>query len=152
MPRKRWILIGAIVAVLLIGGLLLFGQNSAAFTVYPVFCKDWGDTPPTTEDFSNCHQPYAYAREMFALNKDKGQITETSPDNGNFYTLNNCTIQDNEHWGCSGQNNDAFGYVDPSRSGDHFSENGAYGTATDTIFVTESQWDSINNGAPSQGY
>ena len=147
MSKQTWIWTG-VVAILIIVGYSV-EQRSVPFTVYPVFCKDWSSTPPATEDFSSCHQPYAYARETFALNKDKSQVTETSPDNGNFYVLNNCTIQDNEHWGCTGANYDAFGGVDPSRSNNYFSENGVYNTPVDTIFVTESQWDSINDGAPS---
>ena len=148
MSKKSWIWIGATIVVIGAGSVYFVEQRSVPFTVYPVFCKDWGNTPPTPEDFSNCHEPYAYARETFLVDQAKNQVTETSPDNSNFYTLSSCTVQDNEHWGC-GPSSDAFGAVKPSRSGDYFSENGVYGTPVDTIFVTESQWDSINNGAPS---
>lgn len=148
MSKKTWIWAGVAIVILVIGAYLI-EQSSAPLTVYPVFCKDWGNTPPATEDFSNCHQPYAYARETFVVNQAKSQITETSPDNSNFYTLSSCTIQDGEHWGC-GPSSDAFGSANqPSRSGDNFNENGAYGSPVDTIFVTEAQWDSVNNGAPS---
>src|ERR1700683_4063620 len=149
MKKNIWIGIGVVGVIIVI--LVVIGYSSkqnSTFTVYPVFCKDWGNNPPTTEDFANCQRPYAYARETFVVDQAKDQITETSPDNSSFYTLSSCTIQDNEHWGC-GQSYDAFGAVEPSRSGDQFSENGAYGTPVDTIFVTESQWDSINNGAAS---
>ena len=150
MSKKSLILIGGAIIIILIVGAYLFEQSQTTFTVYPVFCKDWGNTPPATEDFYNCHQPYAYARETFVVDKTKNQVTETSPDNSAFYTLDSCTIQDTEHWGC-GSSNDAFGAVEPSRSGDNFSEKGYAGTPIDTIFVTESQWNSINNGAPSPG-
>jgi hypothetical protein len=145
MNKTQALLLG-MVAVLIIGAYLFENQNSASFTVYPVLCKDWANNPPAVEDFANCHEPYAYAREVFTLNESKNQITETSPDNSSFYTLNSCTIQDNEHWGC-GQSYDAFGAVSPSRSGSNFSENGYAGSPIDTIFVTQTQWNSVNNGA-----
>ncbi len=149
MTKTRgWLLVG-VLAVIIVG--VYFAdqsQSSPPYTVYPVFCEDWGNNPPAVEDFANCQKLYAYPRETFTLDESKNQITEISPDSSSFYVLNNCTIVDTEHWECRG-NNDFFGEVSPSRNGDNFSENADDGGPFNTIFATQAQWDSINNGLPS---
>jgi hypothetical protein len=137
-----------VVVVIAILGVYSYGQYSTP-TVYPVFCEDWGHTPPTTQDFSSCHKPYAYARETFTVDVPKNQVIQTSPDTTEVNKLNYCTIQDETHWSCGDGSllkmpGGILATTKISRSGNRFYEYGLI----NVIFVTESEWSSINNGAP----
>ena len=143
MSKKAWVWVGLGVVVLIL--VVYAVEQNSIITVYPVFCKDWGDTPPAVRDFSTCKQPYAYARETFNADTSKNQVIETSPDTSDVDQLDPCTIQDAQHWSCGNSGNEILGATQTSRSGDNFSMNGLI----NTILSTESQWNSINNGAPS---
>jgi len=148
-PRTRpWAWAIIIIVVVLIG-LAYLGSQSPTFTVYPVTCVDWFKTPPPTTDFSNCHEPKAMNRQVFTADSSKNQVVETSPDSADVVQLNSCTIQDNQHWSCgsiSSMSGGMLAATETSRSGDNFAEYGLSGI----IFVTESQWSSINNGKSSE--
>jgi hypothetical protein len=149
--KKTWIWIGVVVVILIVIGYSA-AQNST-FTVYPVFCQDWftGNTPnpPAVQDFSSCHQPRAYERQTFSADTSKDEVIQTSPDTSDVHKLDSCTIQDGQHWSCGGDFSKMPGGMlaatQISRGGDNFNEYGL----TNVIFVTESQWDSINKGKDS---
>ena len=155
--KKLFLVIGGIVVLLIL--LVAVSVDNSNFTVYPVQCNDWIDTSPTVVDFSNCKKPKALERQTFSVDASKNQVTQISPDNADVHQLNYCTIQDAQHWSCGGyglsKGGSLLGLPDSpggilastqiSRSGSNFSEKGL----TNVIFVTESQWDSINNGKSS---
>jgi|ERR1035437_1117746 hypothetical protein len=138
---KTWSIIVAIVFIVIV--ISLIGQNSnSEFTVYPVFCSDWIKAPPSVADFSNCQQPQALEREVYKVDMANQQVIESSPDSALFYKLESCTVVDSQTWKCE---SGASMVGARSRSGEKFV---AYGL-TAIIFVSQSEWNSINNGAPS---
>lgn len=150
---QGWIIVGVLIIALLFGAAVYFPSTaqSSTFTVYPVGCADWytgnTETPPAVQDFSNCHKPEAMERQIFTVDTSKNQVIETSPDGSQVINLNDCTIQDAQHWSCgsgdfSQMPGGILGATQVSRSGDNFNE---YGLSA-VIFVTEAQWDSINGG------
>lgn len=155
--KKWWFWVAiAVLIFIVIGG--IGSSQTGEFTAYPVQCNDWfmstapyTFTPPATEDFSNCLKPEALAREVFNVKNDQVFQTSPDPDVSGLDELKNCTIEDNQNWTCGGDNvSDVWsgGILDAikiSRTGDNFDEWGLTGV----IFVTESQWDSINGGKDS---
>ena len=154
MKKVGFIFDGVVIVIVF---LALVGGNSSTFTVYPVTCVDWFGpapsytfTPPATQDFSNCHHPEAMERQTFSVDTSKDQVVQTSPDTSDVHKLDYCTIQDGQHWSCgdggfSKMPGGIFASTQISRGGDKFNEYGL----TAVIFVTESEWNSINNGKTS---
>lgn len=124
--------------------------SSSEFTVYPVQCNGWIKNPPTTAGFLNCQEAKALDRQTFSVDVSKNEVVQTSPDTSGIFKLNYCFIQDGQHWSCGA--GDLFkmpggmlASTQISRSADRFSEYGL----TSVIFVTKSQWNSINKGRSS---
>ena len=148
--KKRTKIIWAVIAAVIVIWLVASASYVKSITMYPVFCKDWvgakdwSYTPPAVADFANCHKPQALPREVYTTDMENKRVIESSPDSVTFYELTSCTIVDVQTWKCEGG---ASMVGARSRNGQKFV---AYGL-TAVIFVTESQWASINNGAPSPG-
>jgi len=153
MKKSIWIVI--VVVILLVE--VYSASQSSTFIAYPVQCNDWimpsypwTVTAPDIQDFSHCAKPEAMDRQTFSVDISKNQVTEISPDTADVYKLNYCTIQDSQHWSCgngdySGMPGGMVAATKINRSSDNFAE---YGLST-MIFVTKSQWDSINGGKSS---
>jgi len=133
-----------VVIILILIAFVYSASKFSTITVYPVFCSDWVNTTPLTFDFSSCQNPQAVPREVYTANISSQQVTESSPDTALVYPLEGCNFVNAQNWSCTGGGSmvGARGY-----SAGKFV---AYGL-TGIIFVTEAQWNSINNGAPSPG-
>jgi hypothetical protein len=156
---KKIIYLSVIIVILLGVSIFYFKDKTSIFTAYPVFCQDWFNTndttintfnPPAIQDFSNCHKPKAEERQVFSVDINKNNVIQTSPDNSSVIKLDFCTIQDTTHWSCgsgdlSKMPGGMLAATQINRSADNFNEYGLYSV----IFVTKSQWESINNGKMS---
>jgi len=133
--------------------------TSGDITMYPVQCDDWfpadysrgnGDNNSNepqgdARNFQNCHQPRALDRSTYNINVTTQQVIESDPDltNSGFSKNTGCTIIDLNNWSCDdGDMQDILGFG--FKNGVPFDNEYAH-----VILVDKSQWDSINNGAPT---
>ncbi len=153
IKKRNPLLTGLYTVLAVIGAVGIFSSLfPQSYTVYPVGCAISDSANLTVNssgelDFTHCQNPQAGERETFKVDAGKNQVIETSPDSSDVVALKDCTVQDDEHWSCGDYSNwsgGIFGAIVTSRSGDNFSESGLSGI----YFVTESQWNSINNGKP----
>lgn len=143
-----------IVSLFIIAGAAYFAWNqnggNQEIIVYPVQCDDWIKAAPPleTQNFQNCHQRRALDRVGIKIDKTNNTVVNWFIDENppTFYTATNCAIANSDNWGCNN------GAVISTGAGESFGfNNGKFfnNAYTDVIFVSESQWDSINNGAPT---
>jgi len=133
--------------------------TSGDITMYPVQCDDWfpsdysrgnGDNNSNepqgdARNFQNCLQRRAIDRRTFNVNIASQQVTESDPDlAGTGFSKNTgCTIIDLNNWSCDdGAMQDILGFG--FKNGVPF-----YNGYAHVLLVDKSQWDSINNGAPT---
>ena len=142
---SRMKLVG-IVGIILVGvGYVIFlNSNSSTISikVYPVQCPE-----PNVTDFSTCAKPMALQQSEYFLNKEKQTVIIAHPSEPSVGLVAgvNCKIVDSSNWSCGDHSSSEsdVGFV----NGNYFS--GGWGTNNgkwSIIYVTESQWNSINNG------
>lgn len=117
---------------------------------YVVWC--WERNP---QSFENCSQKIAYDRDAYKVDVTNNKIISWNPDSRNpsFSEHNSsgkdCTIVGINNWGCGNLLYNAglidlrFGF----NNGKYF--NSRYDSGIHILYVSKTQWDSINNGKPT---
>lgn len=111
--------------------------------VYPVQCDDWFEGITVSENFENCLQPRALSRISFNINASSKEVIVWYMDDENDYAFSqktNCIIVSSQNWSCDHGNISSFGFNQGK-----FFKNDFY----NVIFVSKSEWDSVNDGKPS---
>lgn len=167
MDSKRtkniWIGLGMVVLVVVVYFVVQSSNSSVTgsdLTVYPVQCDDWFPTNYNqnyTDDnsnepkggarnFQNCLQKRALGRIAFKIDKANSQVIEWDPDitSSGFTKHTGCTIVDSNNWSCD--NDGLLGDITGFGSNNGIFFKNGYVHA---LFVSKTQWDSINNGAPT---
>ncbi len=133
--KKIAIWVTVIIIVLFVYSSYSYNKNLNA-TLYPVLCKDL-EAQPFVNDFSKCKQPEALERFNFFIDTQKNEVLVTFKDTGRILKLDPCTIIDELNWDCG-----LFSKNDGNLRG---------GGSGVSMYVTESEWNSINNGVPGKG-
>jgi hypothetical protein len=165
------ITLGIIIFVILVG-VYYIGKGinspvaSSDVTVYPVQCDDWfsqsndpnsyasqmkglddgtnrNEPEGEARNFQNCLKRRALSRISLKIDKANQQVIKWDIDNGGtpaFSKSIDCTIVDSNNWSCDNKSSYPFGFNDGSYFESDF---------THVIFVSKTQWNSINNGAPT---